>query len=227
MLENKVALVTGATGGLGREIAKKLQEAGCNVHISGRDEEKLEEIFYENPGFSSKNTADLRNIGVLSELIDEVKPDILINCAGIFPVSDICDTTEEVFDEAFDVNVKAPFFLTKYAIRHMRERDWGRIVNIGSSSAYSGFAGTSVYCSTKHALLGMSRSAFRECKESGIRIYCISPGSIKTEMGKSVRGQDFETFIEPSEIAEVIAHAISFDGEMISEEIRLNRLEVQ
>ena len=224
VLEGKIALVTGSSGGLGSSIAKEMSQRGCIVHVTGRNSDKLAEI-EGNGRFAGSHIVDLRNISKLESLIEEVRPEILVNCAGLFPVGGIVESDKEEFDEAFEVNVRAPYFLTKFAITHME--GWGRVVNIGSSSSYSGFAGTSIYCASKHALLGISRSLFHELKDSGIRVFCVSPGSIKTEMGLKVKGQDYETFIEPEDIAKLICDTIGQDGNMITEEIRINRMYIQ
>ncbi|EPA05342.1 hypothetical protein BG20_I0134 [Candidatus Nitrosarchaeum limnium BG20] len=105
----------------------------------------------------------------------------------------------------------------------MKEKKWGRIINIGSSSSYQGFSEGTIYCSSKHALLGLSRSLFAELKESKIRVFSISPGSIKTKMGKQDKKQNYKTFLDPKEVAEYIVYSINFDKELVSEEIRLNR----
>ena len=109
----------------------------------------------------------------------------------------------------------------------MKKSKWGRIVNIGSSSAYSGFKNSIAYCSSKHALLGFSRAMFAELKESNIRVYSISPGSTQTKMGKLSKDQKFETFLKPEEIAEYVEFVISFDKQLVSEEIRLNRIKYE
>ena len=89
------------------------------------------------------------------------------------------------------------------------------------------FKDTSLYCSSKHALLGLSRSLHNELKQHNVRTYCISPGSVKTEMGRKVKNQDFTTFMDPVEIAKYVAFIILFDDNLISEEIRLNRTFIQ
>ena len=109
----------------------------------------------------------------------------------------------------------------------MVESKWGRIVNIGSSSAYAGFKDTSIYCASKHALLGFSSSIYNELKERKVRTFCVSPCPVKTEMGKLVENQDFDTFIEAKELAKFVVFLISFDDNMISEEVRLNRVFIQ
>ena len=93
----------------------------------------------------------------------------------------------------------------------MVSKKWWRIVNIGSSSSYNGFKNTSIYCSSKHALLGLSRSLHDELKEHNIRTFCVSPGSIKTSMGKRVIGQNYDTFMDPKEIAEWLKAKLVID----------------
>ena len=237
ILHGKNCLITGATGGLGKEIAKEFVKNGCNLFLTGRNNEKLNTI--KNELGNSKNKikidfedADLSDVDEIQKLIEKVKStftniDILVNCAGVFPVKSLSDSTVEDFEKCFSVNVKAAFVLCKEFSQGMITKKWGRIVNIASSSAYAGFKNTSIYCSSKHALLGLSRSLHSELKEYNVRTFCVSPGSIKTPMGKSVTGQNYETFLNPSEIAELIVHLVSFDNEMISQEIQLSRMDQQ
>ena len=117
--------------------------------------------------------------------------------------------------------------LMKHFLPEMKKKQWGRVINIGSSSAYAGFSGSATYCSSKHALLGLSRSAFNEYKEHNIRVISVSPGSIKTKMGKKVKNQIYDTFIETNEISKFVVDLIEYDGNMVCEEVRLNRMFVQ
>jgi len=228
---NKNCLVTGSTGGLGIEIVKEMSRNGANLFLTGRDEAKLNALQKQLEGSSFIKKADFNNLedinGLIKEVSAKMRIDILINCAGVFPVKSIDESTLEDYEECFNINVRAPFLLTKAFSKGMADRKWGRIVNIGSSSAYGGFTNTSLYCSSKHALLGFSRSAFSELKNSNVRVFCISPASIKTKMGESVPNQNFETFIDPAEVAQCVNFFISFEGNMVSEEVRLNRMSVQ
>jgi len=238
ILKDKNCFITGATGGIGSCIAAKMAENKCNLFLTSRDakelkqlKEKLErtydkqiKIFYE--------AGDLNKVKDIKRIIEKTKRslgsvDILINCAGVFPVKFLQDSDLEDFENCFNVNIRAPFLFCKAFSQSMIKNKWGRIVNIGSSSAYSGFKETSIYCASKHALLGLSRSLHNELKEYNVRTFCISPGSVKTKMGKLGKNQIFETFIEPKEIAEYVAFIISFDKEMVSDEIRLNRMITQ
>ena len=153
--------------------------------------------------------------------------DILINCAGIFQVNFLKDTSLDDFEKSFNVNMKAPFLLCKEFSQNMIKKRWGRIVNIGSSSSYNGYKKTSIYCATKHALLGFSRSLVDELKKYNVRTFCISPGSIKTNMAKKLVEQNFNTFLDPKEVADAILFVISNDKEMIIDELRLNRMKIE
>lgn len=234
-LKGKNVLITGASRGLGRAMAFEYASKGCNIILVGRNENDLEltrsEIALSYSGNHIIRTCDLSDTNNIMTLVNSDLPniDILVNNAGAFPISEITDMSLEEYDRCIAINVTAPFLLIKELAQNMINNSWGRIVNIASSSAYGGGPRTSVYCASKHALLGLSRSLHKELKPHNIRVICVSPGSIKTEMGKEVEklGQDFDTFMEPSEVAEYIVFNSSFNGNLVSEELRLNRMFIQ
>jgi NAD(P)-dependent dehydrogenase (short-subunit alcohol dehydrogenase family) len=235
VLKGRKALVTGASGGLGLAVARELAAQGCHLFLTGRDRARLAaagETLRPVAASVHQWGADLADPKGLEALAGQAEVelkdiDILVNCAGIFPVHPLEQSSMAEYDQCFAINVRAPFYLMHRFAPAMAKRGWGRIVNIGSSSAYAGFKDTSVYCASKHALLGLSRALFNEYKSRGVRVYCLSPGSIQTEMGKLVPGQIYETFMRPDEVARYISFMMSFDAEMISEEVRLNRVIVQ
>lgn len=235
VLNNKNCLITGATGGLGQEIAKRLIHDNCNLFLTGQSRTKLQKLKNDLDVIKTSDSkvsyceGDLRKQNHVKKIITKVRRDfnhidVLINCAGIFHSKPISQSTIQDFDNILGVNIRAPFLLCKEFSKDMISKKWGRIVNIGSSSSYSGFKNGSIYCSSKHALLGLSRSMFNELKEHGVRTYVISPGSIKTKMGKLSKDQDYETFLDPSEVAKYVEFVILFDDDLVSEEIRLNRI---
>lgn len=236
-LKNKNVFLTGASGGIGRELAFEFASAGCNLFLTGRDKSKLDslskDILKEHSSILiSCQSGDLESSQEVEYLIHSSRLalghiDILINCAGSFIVKSLFESSLEDYEKCFNINVRAPFLFSKHFAEDMTERGWGRIINIGSSSSYSGFKETSLYCSSKHALLGLSRSICDELKEKNVKTFCFSPGSVKTEMGKKVKNQDFSTFIDPKELAEYIVYTISFDSNMITEELRINRFKVK
>lgn len=238
VLNNKNCFLTGASGGLGREIAKQLLKNDCNLFLTAQNEQRLKKLKFELDRINIKNckifysSCDLANQQQIKKLIKVVRQnfshvDIIINCAGIFQSKPISQTSIEEFDKMFAVNIRAPFVFCKEFSIDMIKQKWGRIINIGSSSSYLGFKNGSIYCSSKHAILGFSRSLFAELKEYNIRTYSISPGSIKTKMGKLSKDQEYETFLDPKEVAKYVEFVAQFDGELISEEIRLNRINLQ
>jgi len=237
-LKNKNCFITGATGGIGEKIAAQMAEAGCNLFLTSTSSAKLRNLKDSLQSKFGKDmtiiygSGDLNSIGEIENIIRKAKKvfsaiDILINCAGVFPVKLLKDSLLDDFDTCFNVNVRAPFILAKIFSQDMKKKKWGRIVNIGSSSSYAGFKDTAIYCASKHALLGLSRALFDELKEFNIRTFCVSPGAVKTKMGRKIKNQNFKTFLEPEEVARYIKFIISFNSGMVSEEIRLNRIVIE
>jgi len=236
ILKNKNCLITGATGGLGRELALTFCKSGTNLFLTGRDSKKLESLkallekSTDDHGKIVFNAADLTDVTGIQKLVKNIRStlqeiDILVNCAGVFPVKQLSDYSLADFENSFNINVKAPFILCKEFSQDMVNKKWGRIINIASSSAYKGFRNTSIYCASKHALLGFARSIHSELKEHNVRTFCVSPGSMKTLMSKDVLEKpDYETFLNPKEVAEFVVFLVSFDKEMSCEEIQLNRI---
>ena len=239
ILEKKNCLITGATGGLGKQIAIELAKKNCNIFLTARQNKKIEKLNDELEKTNKNNLikykqCNLQETEELNDLIQKIRDefssiDILVNCAGIFPVSPISQSTLEQYDSCMNLNVRVPFVLSKEFSKDMIKNRWGRIVNIASSGAYNGLKNTAIYRSSKHALLGLSRSLHNELKEFNVRTFCISPGPIKTDMGKDIikkenPNENYDTFMNPNEIAEFITFAISFDNNLISSEVRLGRI---
>ena len=234
ILNNKNCFITGATGGLGKQISHFLAKENCNLFLTSTDEKNLEKltekILLHNKNISVVyKPADLSKKNDLYKIMKYAKKkfkkiDILINCAGVFPVKKLNYSTIEEFDYCMNVNARAPFYLIKEFSRDMIRNKWGCIVNIGSSSSYEGFKESSIYCASKHAILGLSRSVHDELKNYNIRTFTISPGSIKTKMGRKVKNQDYQTFIQPEEIAKFLVHIISYNNEMFPNEVQLKRM---
>lgn len=232
VLAGRNCLVTAATGGIGSEVARALARRGCNVFLTSRTEDRLVALGRELRAMSvgvAHLAADLARpdapARVAATARDALGPvDVLVNVAGSFLVKPVVETTDEELDAMLALNVRAPFALARAVVPDMLAAGWGRIVNIGSSSAYAGFADTAAYCASKHALLGLSRALHAELRDGGIRTFSVSPGSVRTGMGRQVPGQCFDTFIEPRDVAEYVAFVIGFDGAMVSEEVRLNRM---
>ena len=174
--------------------------------------------------------SDFRTEEAIQKLVNDLQQvdvDILINNAGVFDLIDIEHSSNEDFTRVMNINVRAPFLLSKYAIEKMKAKKWGRIVNVGSSSAYNGSPDSGLYCISKHALLGLSRSLYKELKKYNINTYSVCPGSIQTPMGASDKRQDYTTFLCPDEVAKYILFLLSFNSNGIVDELRINRIVVR
>ncbi len=233
-IEIRNCFLTGATGGLGREIAKQLVKHGYNIFLTSTNKKSLKKLTTELTTINNNSkiyyeAGDLNNTNNINKIIQKCRKsfssiDILINCAGVFMVKSLQESSLNDFEESFNVNIRAPFIFSKEFSKDMIGKKWGRIINIGSSSSYSGFKDTSIYCSSKHAILGFSRSLHSELKNKNVRTITISPGSVKTPMGKKVKGQKFKEFIDPTEISQVLITCLNLDKNMVIDEIRLNRM---
>ena len=238
ILNKKNCFITGATGGIGRQVALKMAEANCNLFLTSTTQNKIDRLKGEIDGIHDGRvkvrgeTGDLNSITDIEKLIVTARQqldsiDIFVHCAGFFIVKSLCDSNLKDFETSFNLNVRAVFLFCRAFSSEMIRKQWGRIITIGSSSAYAGFRNTSIYSASKHAVLGLSRAFQDELKEYNIRTYCISPAGVKTEMGRRIPNQDYNTFIDPREIAEYVMFICGFDSGMVSDEIRLNRMITQ
>jgi len=232
-LNNRTAFITGATGGIGKSIAFGLAEKGCHLFLTDTEQSELTSLCNEladkyNVKVASC-AADLRDLDAVHNVVAEANNfnetmDIVINSAGIFPNMELKDSKDKDFQDTFDINFRSAFVFCREFSGNMVKQAWGRMINIGSSSSYNGFRGTSLYCASKHAILGFSRSIHDELKQYNVRTYCISPSSTQSKMGMATKGQDYSTFLDPDDVAEYVIFAMSFDSNIMSEEIFLKRM---
>ncbi len=232
--KGKVALVTGATGEIGRVICECLADYGINLSICGRVPEALEETadILRAKGIEVITlTGNLENMDFLDQFIDYTvdtfgRIDLLVNNAGMAHKSPIDDITPELFDSIMSVNVRAPYFLCQKALPYLRLSDVPIIFNISSVVAHRGYKNQSVFTVSKHALLGLSRALAIETQEDDIRVYTISPGAVYTDLTELLRPDlKPEELILPSDIADVIAFYLEHrKSSFVIDEVRMRRL---
>ena len=180
----RTALITGASRGIGRAIAHRLAEAGCRVVLMARTEDAIASLASELGGVAV--VTDLCDRASLASGISAVQGlgdvDILVNNAGIAIGAPIGRTDDATFDRVMQINVSAPYALCRAFVPGMAARGWGRVVNISSLAGLTGQAYTSAYCTSKHALVGMTRALALEVARKGVTVNAVCPGWVETDM---------------------------------------------
>jgi NAD(P)-dependent dehydrogenase (short-subunit alcohol dehydrogenase family) len=190
MSRSRVALVTGAGRGIGRAIAVRLAREGHAVALIGRTAARLEETAAVIRQLNARALCAVTDVAVESSVQAAVRAteeqlgpvEILVNNAGIIHSNLLRDTTTANFRKLLDTNLVGPFLFIREVLRGMQERGWGRIINIASAGARTGFKFASAYCSSKHGLIGLTRVAALEVAESGVTVNAICPGFTDTDM---------------------------------------------
>jgi NAD(P)-dependent dehydrogenase (short-subunit alcohol dehydrogenase family) len=225
-LTGRVALVTGATSGIGAATAALLAERGAHVLVAGRDAGRGDAVvaaIRARGGKADFLAADLGDTESARQLAREAvaagggRVDILVNNAGIFPFGPTAQTTPEDVDAVYELNVKAPFHLVAALAPGMAERGTGAIVNISTMVAEYGMAGMALYGSSKAALNLLTKAWAAEFGPAGVRVNAIQPGPTRTEgtaaLGDSLDGLATQSpagrAAAPKEIAEAIAYLVS------------------
>ena len=191
VLENKVALVTGASRGIGRQIAISLAKEGAQVIVnyngSAAKAEEVVNLITEAGGRAEAVQCNVSEYDKAEELMKYIigkygRVDILVNNAGITRDNLLMKMTEEEFDAVIDINLKGTFNCIKHLSRQMLKQKGGRIINISSVSGVMGNAGQANYCASKAGVIGLTKSVARELASRGITCNAVAPGFIETEM---------------------------------------------
>ena len=188
--KNKNIIVTGATGGIGREIVKKFISLDGNVVVTGTNTEKLELLKKEFPNVKPIKF-DISDHSKIEEFIDNASTqlvglDILINNAGTNMDNLSLRMKEQEWKKVIDINLTSTFLLSKYAIKKMLKNKYGRIVNIASVVGHTGNLGQSNYSASKAAIVGMTKSLAIEYAKKNITLNCVSPGFIQSKMTDNI-----------------------------------------
>ena len=217
------ALITGGTSGIGRAVANKLAQLGIHVLVVGRNEERGEKTIAEiraAGGQANFISSDLRDASSARQVarraveLGNGRVDILINNAGVYPFGSTHETSEELFDKVYSLNVKVPYFLVAELAPLMAKRGRGAIVNLSTMVADYGAPGTSLYGSSKAAINLLTKTWTAEYGRSGVRINAVSPGPTRTEgtdsMGEGLDRLAAEAPAGRPATADEIAEAIVF-----------------
>ena len=219
--EGDVAIVTGAASGIGHEIVRVLCQAGARVH--GFDVKPVEAASFElEPNLTAPlmHTVDVRNTSSVEDAVDEVVReegaiDLLVNCAGITRDRALWNLTDDDWESVVDVNLTGAWRVLRAVARPMRERCYGRIVQIASINGLRGRFGQSNYSASKAGLIGLTRTAARELGPKGITVNAIAPGMIETRMSRDLPPEVLKHSVEETALGrlgrpEDVASAVLF-----------------
>jgi len=230
-LEGKVALVTGASRGMGRAFALKLSSLGSKVAVNyvaieadnKADADSVVEAIIRQGGEAMPVEADVRDGGAVKAMVQQVidrwgKIDILVNNAGINRDTLLLRMPEEAWDDVINTNLRGAYLCTKFALRSMIRQGWGRIINIASIAGLIGNVGQTNYAASKGGLIAFTKSVAREVGSRNITANAIAPGFIKTTMTEKLPEEIKKSFLsmsslqrfgEPEEVAELVAFLAS------------------
>jgi 3-oxoacyl-[acyl-carrier protein] reductase len=233
-LHNKVAVITGAGKGIGKATAELFLREGAKVVIASRNKADLELIEEANKD-KKENIISIAGDISIENTIDKIivetinrfgKIDILVNNAGFGVFDNLVDSKLEDFDAVFNTNVRALYLLTKGFLPHMIKEQNGTIINIASVAGKQGFATGSIYCASKHAVMGLSRALLLEVRQYNIRVVAICPGSVATDFFRAESQTTLSLSKESVLSAESIAESILLSA-TLPENAMISELEIR
>ena len=211
-LEGKVAIITGAGTGIGKGIARAFAREGASLVVASRNEENLEATADELRPLGAKVlvsptdvTQEAQVVALFDQSVEEFgRLDILVNNSGVFDGGPLEELSLETWQAVLDVNLTGPFLCTREAMKIMKRQRGGRIINIGSISAQMPRMDSAPYTTTKHALVGLTKSTALEGREFGISAGCLHPGNVATERrDASDAPMDQEPMMTPDDLGTV------------------------
>jgi 3-oxoacyl-[acyl-carrier protein] reductase len=230
-LAEKVALVTGASRGIGRAIALKLASLGAKVAVNyvaieannKADADNVVQTIIKLGGEAMAVEADIRNSEAVRAMVDQVinkwgKIDILVNNAGINKDTLLLRMSDEAWDDVINTNLRGAYLCTKFALRSMVRQDWGRIINISSVAGMFGNVGQSNYAASKGGIIAFTKTVAREMGSRNITVNAVAPGFIVTGMTDKLPAERKEAILsmiplrrfgQPEDVAELVAFLAS------------------
>lgn len=230
-LQNKTAIITGAGKGIGKAIAFALAAEGVKVGLIARTAKDLEAVAAEiksTGGTVEYTTADISNMNqvnaAFAKLTNTLGPiDILVNNAGIGAFANFMDLEPSAWENVIRVNLFGVYYATRAVLPSMIERKTGDIVNISSTAGQRGAAVTSAYSASKFALIGLSESLMQEVRKHNIRVTCLTPSTVATDMAKELKLTDGnpDKVMQPEDFAELIIAQLKLNRRVFVKEAGL------
>jgi 3-oxoacyl-[acyl-carrier protein] reductase len=219
-LKDRVVLITGAGRGIGRALAHAFAAEGARIGLQGKTKKNLVEVQKELkdsgvatavlPGDVADEGAVSRCVAAAEQQLGPI--DVLVNNAGIFAAGPVDRFDALVFDRILAVNLRGPFLMSRAILPGMKSRRRGHIVNISSTAGKRGFAGGGPYCASKFGLAGLSESMMYEARTSNVRVSCIFPSTVATDLvakiGVNVKA---DRAIQPGDVARAVVSLVTMD----------------
>jgi NAD(P)-dependent dehydrogenase (short-subunit alcohol dehydrogenase family) len=234
LLEGKTAIVTGAGRGIGRGIAVAFAKQGCNVAITARTDEELEDAAAEIRGLGRTVFAESCDVSVeasVDRLVQNAAEalggiDILVNNAGYACFKPFEELTTGDWQQTFDVNVTAVFYCIRAVLPSMKQRGAGRIINISSVAGLKPIENQSAYCASKHALEGLSHVLAMELRPYQIGVHTICPGGVHTRLAdEAMPERDKSEWMTPEDIAHAALYLASLSPRAATDSLVVRRFQ--
>ncbi len=221
MTTRRVALVTGASRGIGRAVAIRLAR-NFDIVALARDAAALNSLAEDidrSGGRCRAVTADLREAAAVREALDGIEADVLVNNAGVATMRPFLELSDDDWHRMVDVNLNALYHVTRAVLPGMVERKGGDVIVVGSLAGRNAFVGGTCYAATKHAVMGFVESLMLEVRPHGIRVAVVMPGSVATELFRA--GTDTSWMMRPEAVAEAVAQVVEAPREVLMARVEL------
>jgi len=212
-LTDKVVVITGAARGIGAATARAVAREGAKLALGDLDGDLAEAAAKEIGGQAIGRKLDVTDHAGFAAFLDEVETelgpiDVLINNAGIMPVTEFENEGADSIARQLEINLHAVIFGTQQAVQRMRPRGTGHIVNLASAAGKGGFPGVVTYCSTKFGVVGLSEAVHHELHGSGVEVSCVMPAIVRTELTDGVKDNWLIKTSTPEQVADAIVAAL-------------------
>ncbi|MBB4688612.1 SDR family oxidoreductase [Amycolatopsis jiangsuensis] len=214
-LAGKVVVITGGAQGIGAATGTALHRLGARVVLGDLDQVRAEKTADELGPDVVPLPLDVTDTAAFTAFLDEVEQrvgpiDVLINNAGIMPLALLEEEDDATTRRILEINLHAVVHGTREAVRRMKPRRSGHIVNLASIAGKSGFAGAATYCASKHAVVGLSESVHLELRGSGVDVSCVLPAVVRTELASGLGEARFVKSVKPEDVAAAIVDALRY-----------------
>ncbi|WP_199432421.1 SDR family oxidoreductase [Qaidamihabitans albus] len=212
-LRGKVIVITGGAQGIGAAMADALVRRGAHVALGDLDLVRAEKTAGELGADTLALPLDVTDPAGFTAFLDEVERrlgpiDVLINNAGIMPLSPIDEEDDASTRRQLEINLHAVIHGTREAVRRMRPRGSGHIVNVASMAGKAGFPGAATYCATKHGVVGLSEAVHLELRGSGVDVSCVMPAVVRTELASGLGEARMIRSVRPEDVAAATVHTL-------------------